>query len=322
MTPSILLTTSLLMASSSGLGDMKLKKSTISSCSLTTMEERNVHIQTELTLKIIVVLDDLLPVDARAVAPGFPHAARGVSMMMMMMAPEAVGQQRVEAVEGVGPVQVPPAAGRMGLVVLPAGPRLVSAPGGGVAARTEHAAAVLLLGGRRRGRVLLPEVVLVQPALAEVYKLLPVLRHVQVVHVQRGAAGRGALGLRVQRGGGRGQRALPPDAPPLTASPRQFPEHEPRWRRYVSAELTARVHRVRVLHRKVALVVRVVVNAGIRTQSLRGPPEMHPQRIDRSLLFRLDPNRPEVHSESTRKITLPRKTEATLLANTDALQDA
>lgn len=135
-------------------------------------------------------------------------------MKMMMMASEAVGQQRVEAVEGVGPVQVPPASGRMGLVVLPAGPRLVSAPGGGVAARPEHAAAVL--GGRRGGRVLLPEVVLVQPA--DVQKLLLVLRHVQVVRVGRGAAGRGALGLRVQRGGRRGQRAFPPDAPP-----RQFP---------------------------------------------------------------------------------------------------
>lgn len=40
MTLSILFTTSLLIASSSGLGEMKLKKSMISSCRLRRMEER------------------------------------------------------------------------------------------------------------------------------------------------------------------------------------------------------------------------------------------------------------------------------------------
>lgn len=46
------------------------------------------------------------PVDARAVAPGLPQAAGGVQLV-----PDGdVGQEGVDAVEGVGPVQVPPPA--------------------------------------------------------------------------------------------------------------------------------------------------------------------------------------------------------------------
>lgn len=48
-----------------------------------------------------------LPINARAVPPGFPQATGRVYIVSIA----AVGQQRVEAVESVGPVQMPPAAG-------------------------------------------------------------------------------------------------------------------------------------------------------------------------------------------------------------------
>lgn len=50
-----------------------------------------------------------LPVDTRAVPPGLPQAAGGVHIVAIA----AVGQERVDAVESVGPVQMPPAAGWM-----------------------------------------------------------------------------------------------------------------------------------------------------------------------------------------------------------------
>ena len=169
-----------------------------------------------------------LPVHARAVAPGFPQAAGRVHIV-------SVAQQRVDAVESVGPVQVPPAAGWMRLVVVLV-PMLILHAGGGVAARLLHAATVVLLlsGVKRRRGTLPPEIVLVQLVLAVVQEPAGLLRHVQIVDPQRGAGGRRALGLRVQRGGGRRQRTLPPDASPAAAvaaaaaSLRQFPEHNPR----------------------------------------------------------------------------------------------
>lgn len=48
-----------------------------------------------------------LPINARAVPPGFPQATRGVYVVSIT----AVGQERVDAVESVGSVQMPPAAG-------------------------------------------------------------------------------------------------------------------------------------------------------------------------------------------------------------------
>lgn len=48
-----------------------------------------------------------LPINARAIPPGFPQAARGVQVVHM----RGAGQERIDAVKGVGPVQVPPAAG-------------------------------------------------------------------------------------------------------------------------------------------------------------------------------------------------------------------
>lgn len=48
-----------------------------------------------------------LPINARAVPPGFPQAARGVQVVNM----RGAGQERIDAVKGVGPAQVPPAAG-------------------------------------------------------------------------------------------------------------------------------------------------------------------------------------------------------------------
>jgi len=84
----------------------------------------------------------------------------------------AGGQQRVEAVERVGSAQMPPAAARLGLVVmvlLLAAPMLMGfRTGGGVAAGLLHAATVLLNGVNRRRGILLPEVGLVQLVLAVV----------------------------------------------------------------------------------------------------------------------------------------------------------
>ena len=48
-----------------------------------------------------------LPINARAVAPGFPQAIRRVHVMPV----KAQRQERVDAVESVGSVQLPPAAG-------------------------------------------------------------------------------------------------------------------------------------------------------------------------------------------------------------------
>lgn len=48
-----------------------------------------------------------LPINARTVPPGFPQAARGVHIVSIA----AVGQERVDAMEGIGSVQMPPAAG-------------------------------------------------------------------------------------------------------------------------------------------------------------------------------------------------------------------
>lgn len=49
------------------------------------------------------------------------------------------------------------------------------------------------------------------------------------------------------------------------------------------------------MYYKVALVVKVVVDAGVRSKSLRGSPNVHPQGIGRSLLLWLDPSDPRIH---------------------------
>lgn len=158
-----------------------------------------------------------LPINARAVAPGFPETTAGVCVLSTTA---AIGQQ-VDAVESVGPVQVLPAAGGVRLVVVVVlGPLLVVHAGGGVAGGLLHAATVLLLLDSVQGRrgSMPPQIVLVQLVLgAVVQKAARLLRHAQVVDVQRRAQRRRALGLRVQGGRGRRQRALPPDAPPLYA---------------------------------------------------------------------------------------------------------
>lgn len=82
---------------------------------------------------------EALPINARAVAPGFPKARAGVCVV----SGGAAGQQRVDAVESVGPVQVP-AAGRVGLMVVLLAPLLIFHAGGGVAGGLLHAATVLL----------------------------------------------------------------------------------------------------------------------------------------------------------------------------------
>lgn len=103
-----------------------------------------------------------LPVDARAVPPGFPQAAGGVYVV-------PVRQERVDAVESVGSVQMPPAAGRMWLMVVVLAPMLIFHPAGGVAEGLLHAATVLLNGvERRRTRPLPPQIVLVELVLAVV----------------------------------------------------------------------------------------------------------------------------------------------------------
>lgn len=186
--------------------------------------------------------------------------------------------------------------GLMVMLLLVLAPVLVFRPRGGVAAGLLHAATVLLSGVKRR--TLPPEVVLVQLALAVVQKPAGLLCDVQIIDLQRGAGGRGALGLRVQRGRGRRQRALPPDISPLSAaavSLRQFPKHTPRRHRDVFATLPVRLRGVCVLRREVALVVKVVVDAGVCSKSLRGLPNVHPQGIGRSLLLRLDPSGPGIH---------------------------
>lgn len=240
---------------------------------------------------------EALPINARAVAPGFPQARAGVCVV----SGGAAGQQRVDAVESVGPVQVP-AAGRVGLMVLLLlllAPLLIFHAGGGVAGGLLHAATVLLDSVEgRRGLVVPPQIVLVQLVLAAVAEeATRLLCDVQIVDLQRRARRRGALGLRVQGGRGRRQGALPPDASPLSAafSLGQFSKNNPRRRCYIFAILAVRVRGVTVVRHKVALVVKVVVDAGVCFESLRGFPNVHPQGIGRSLLLRLDPRDPRIH---------------------------
>lgn len=187
-------------------------------------------------------------------------------------------RRRVDAVERVGPVQVPPAAGGMGATVLV--PVLTPGARGGVAAGLLHAAATVLVDGvRGRGRVLRSRM-----ALAVAKEAAGLLR-VQAVYLQGRAGGRGALGLRVQRGGGRRQRAFPPDTSPLSAavSLRQLPEHSRRWRRRrrrrrrcSSTVLAVRVGGARTLRRKAALLVKLAVRAGDCSKYWRGFPKVHP----------------------------------------------
>lgn len=194
---------------------------------------------------------------------------------------------------------------------------LIFHPSGGVAARLLHAATVLLNSVKRRRGMLPSEIVLVQLVLAVVEKPAGLFCDVQIVDLQRGAGRRGALGLRVQGGGGRRQRALPPDTSPLAAaavSLRQFPKHTSRRRCYIFAILAVRVRGVSILRRKVALVVKVVVDAGVCSKSQRGLPNVHPQGIGRSLLLRLDPSGPGIHWTRVRREPLHGKT-ASNLAN-------
>lgn len=238
------------------------------------------------------LLGEALPINARAVAPGFPQAG------VCVVSGGAAGQQRVDAVESVGPVQVP-AAGRVGLMVVLLAPLLIFHAGGGVAGGLLHAATVLVDSVEgRRGLVVPPQIVLVQLVLAAVAEeAARLLCDVQIVDLQRRARRRGALGLRVQGGRGRRQGALPPDASPLSAafSLGQFSKNNPRRRCYIFAILPVQVRRVTVVRHKVALVVKVVVDAGVCFESLRGFPNVHPQGIGRSLLLRLDPRDPRIH---------------------------
>lgn len=150
-----------------------------------------------------------LPINARAVAPGFPETTAGVCVLSTTTTTAAAIGQQVDAVESVGPVQVLPAAGGVRLVVVVVlGPLLVVHAGGGVAGGLLHAATVLLLllldsvQGRRGSMP--PQIVLVQLVLgAVVQEAARLLRHAQVVDVQRRAQRRRALGLRVQGGRGR-----------------------------------------------------------------------------------------------------------------------
>lgn len=105
-----------------------------------------------------------LPINARAVPPGFPQAAWGVQVESI----RDEGQERVDAVESVGPVQVPPPARWVWLVVVVVVlvPVLMLHPGGGVAERLLHAATVLLCTVERRRDMLPSQVVLVQLAFA------------------------------------------------------------------------------------------------------------------------------------------------------------
>lgn len=184
------------------------------------------------------------------------------------------------------------------MVVLLA-PLLIFHAGGGVAGGLLHAATVLLDSVEgRRGLVVPPQIVLVQLVLAAVAEeAARLLCDVQIVDLQRRARRRGALGLRVQGGRGRRQGALPPDASPLSAafSLGQFSKNNPRRRCYIFAILAVRVRGVTVVRHKVALVVKVVVDAGVCYESLRGFPNVHPQGIGRSLLLRLDPRDPRIH---------------------------
>lgn len=174
------------------------------------------------------------PINAQAVPPGFPQATRRVYIVSI----GAVEQERVDAVESVGSVQQPPAAGWMRVIVVVLAPMLIFHARGGVAAGLLHAATVLLNSVRRRRGVLLSEIVLVQLVLAVAKKPAGLLCDAQTVDLQRRAGGRGALSLRVQGGGGRRQRALPPGTSPLSTaaaaaavSLRQFHKHNRRRRR-------------------------------------------------------------------------------------------
>lgn len=185
----------------------------------------------------------------------------------------------------------------MVVVVVVLAPVLILYAGGGVAERLLHAATVLLCTAERRRGMLPSQVVLVQFAFAVVQETAGLFGHVQVVDLQGRAGRRGALGLRVQGGGRRRQRALPPDASPLFAafSLGQFTKNTPRRRRHIFTVLTVRVRGVAILRHKVALVVNVVIDAGVCPKSLRGFPNVHPQGIGRSLLLRLDPSGPRIH---------------------------
>lgn len=176
-------------------------------------------------------------------------------------------------------------------------PVLILHPGGGVAERLLHAATVLLCAAERRRGMLPSQVVLVQLALAVVQETAGLLGDVQVVDSQGRAGRRGAFGLRVQGGGRRRQRALSPDTFPLSAafSLRRFTEKKPRRRRHIFGVLAVRIRGVAILRNKVALVVNVVIDARVCPKSLRGFPNVHPQRIGRSLLLRLDPSGPRIH---------------------------
>lgn len=233
-----------------------------------------------------------LPINARAVPPGFPQAAWGVQVAYI----RGVGQERIDAVKGVCPVQVPPAAGWVWLVVVLV-PVLILHPGGGVAERLLHAATVLLCSAERQRGMLPFQVVLVQLAFAVVQETAGLFSDVQVVDLQGRAGRRGAFGLRVQGGGRRRQRALPPDTAPLSNafSLGQFTKNTPRRRWHNFTVLAVRVRGVAILRHKVALVVNVVIDAGVCPKSLRGFPNVHPQGIGRSLLLRLDPSGPRIH---------------------------
>lgn len=99
-----------------------------------------------------------LPIDAGAVPPGFPQATRGVYVVSIA----AVGHERVDAVESVSPVQMPPAARWMGLIVVVVlVPMLIFHARGGVAEGLLHAATVLLDSVERRRDMLPSQVVLI-----------------------------------------------------------------------------------------------------------------------------------------------------------------
>lgn len=166
-----------------------------------------------------------------------------------------------------------------------------------MAERLLHAATVLLCTAERRRGMLPSQVVLVQLAFAVVQETAGLFGDVQVVDLQGRAGRRGAFGLRVQRGGRRRQRALPPDTSPLSTafSPGQFTKNTPRRRCHIFTVLAVRVRGVAILRHKVTLVVNVVIDAGVCPKSLRDFPNVHPQGIGRSLLLRLDPSGPRIH---------------------------
>lgn len=157
---------------------------------------------------------------------------------------------------------------------------------GGVTGGVSGAAAALL--GAVDGQQ--PEVDLVQFPLAVVKRLSRILRLAQPVDMKRRATRRGALGLWVQGGRGRRQRALPPNTSSVASTillPRRLLK---RGTRRCPSSVVALTVRGVAAWQKAELVVMVVVVHGDKSKAAGGFP-VHP----RSFLVWLDPSGPGIH---------------------------